>query len=333
MEKLIFNKNGQWALINEEDQLEKGIGKGLAAAGLSAAAAFSGISRGSDSTIKPLPDFAEIKTIEHHQPPEVKQFTESKKGGGIEHPNPVALSQEDWNKLKPLKTGEILTSFNDPRHFLIEKQLEDRYGLERGCLAAIRMAEGSNWHDRSEYNTLTPYQITPETRALFLAKYGIDGHKDTASAAHVAALHLSKEGDRFINNKFPLVENQDEITHLRFRHYNGGENNIRANWGAINEAYGKGAMECLGYLKKHPQTYDCGRTMINKHKPNYKAPDAPKDNTKDNGIAGENIKTPKNNINETNNLVLEEKKNKTFNKKGVKDFDSDWVKDKDYNVY
>ncbi|MBD2841503.1 transglycosylase SLT domain-containing protein [Erythrobacter rubeus] len=107
----------------------------------------------------------------------------------------------------------------------IEAELEREMGLPVGGMNAIRTkGERSNANQVSPVGARTVYQIMPQTRKLFLDKYGVDAYANPESAARVAALHLKESMDR-----------NDNSWEAAVGEYHGGPD--RKRWGRINEAY------------------------------------------------------------------------------------------------
>lgn len=118
-----------------------------------------------------------------------------------------------------------LTSYKDPGYDPIEAPIERRLGLPAGLLGRIRKrGERSNADQISEAGARTVYQITPQTRAAILKKYGVDAYLGPRQSA-LAAAHVLKEGlDRNGGREASAVAE-----------YHGGVD--RRNWGPRTRAY------------------------------------------------------------------------------------------------
>ncbi|MBX7488841.1 transglycosylase SLT domain-containing protein [Qipengyuania sp. GH25] len=107
----------------------------------------------------------------------------------------------------------------------VEAKLEKELGLPSGGIAAIRTrGERSNADQVSPVGARTVYQIMPNTRRLFLNKYGVDAYKSPEDAARVAGLHLKESMDRNGGDWAAAVGE-----------YHGGPD--RSKWGRVNSAY------------------------------------------------------------------------------------------------
>lgn len=107
----------------------------------------------------------------------------------------------------------------------IEAKLEKELGLPTGGIAAIRTkGERSNADQVSPVGARSVYQIMPNTRRLFLKKYGVDAYASPEAAARVAGLHLKESMDRNGGDWAAAVGE-----------YHGGTD--RRNWGPVNRAY------------------------------------------------------------------------------------------------
>lgn len=112
----------------------------------------------------------------------------------------------------------------------VEASLEQEYGLPRGLMARVRTrGERSNANQVSSAGARTVYQVIPETRQLFIDRYGIDAWASPENAARVAALHL-RDSHRRTGSWTTAV-----------REYHGGPD--RRRWGRGNDAYWRRVME------------------------------------------------------------------------------------------
>jgi hypothetical protein len=116
-------------------------------------------------------------------------------------------------------------SYKDESYAALDSATEQKLGLPAGMVSAIRTeGERSNADQVSSASAKTPYQFTPETRALIGKKYGIDVYLRPANASEGAGL-LLQEG---------LKRNQND-PEKAVREYHGGTN--PDNWGKQNDAY------------------------------------------------------------------------------------------------
>jgi soluble lytic murein transglycosylase-like protein len=121
-------------------------------------------------------------------------------------------------------------SYKDPYWATIAANAERKQGLPEGLLTAIfTHGEKTNNDQVSGAGAKTPFQIIPETRNLFLKKYGIDAYLSPENAAEVGALHVKESLDR---NKGDAA--------LAVAEYHAGPD--RKNWGPITAAYTKRVM-------------------------------------------------------------------------------------------
>lgn len=163
---------------------------------------------------------------------------------------PVVQEQKKQNTSNLLQPGEILKDYHDPRHIATEEFYENKYGLPKRHITAIRVAgEMSHWDQASNLKTKTTYQFTPTTRNLFIKKYDIDPWKDTDSSIHATALHL-KEGMKWAKQKFK-IKNQHDLAVISAKHFHAGPN--VSNWGDINKNYGFRISKGLKILQSNPQ--------------------------------------------------------------------------------
>ncbi|MEI5996827.1 hypothetical protein H3V53_06315 [Paraburkholderia bengalensis] len=115
-------------------------------------------------------------------------------------------------------------SYKDPVYAAADQSASEAAGIPAGLLQSIRLAgEKSNADQVSSAGAVTPYQITPATRALIIKKYNID---PTASpeAAALGAAYLLKEGMQRTGSAAGAVTQ-----------YIGGTD--PANWGGQTRAY------------------------------------------------------------------------------------------------
>lgn len=116
-------------------------------------------------------------------------------------------------------------SYKDPYWTNLSTMMEKKHGLPSGLLVNIvQKGEKTNSDKRSPVGAKTVYQIMPNTRDLFLKKYGVDAFASPKAAAEVAALHLKES----------LQRNKGDVS-LAVREYHGGPN--RSGWGKVNDAY------------------------------------------------------------------------------------------------
>lgn len=116
-------------------------------------------------------------------------------------------------------------SYKDPYWTNLSTMMEKKHGLPSGLLVNIvQKGEKTNNDKRSPVGAKTVYQIMPNTRDLFLKKYGVDAFVSPKAAAEVAALHLKES----------LQRNKGDVG-LAVREYHGGPN--RKGWGKVNDAY------------------------------------------------------------------------------------------------
>ena len=116
-------------------------------------------------------------------------------------------------------------SYKDPYWTNLSTMMEKKHGLPAGLLVNIVQKGEKTDNDRqSPVGAKTVYQIMPNTRGLFLKKYGVDAFASPQAAAEVAALHLKES----------LGRNNGDVN-LAVREYHGGPN--RKGWGRVNNAY------------------------------------------------------------------------------------------------
>lgn len=152
----------------------------------------------------------------------------------------------------PVKSGEIIEDYTDPRHLPTEEHYEKLYNLPHRLITTIRVAgEMSNWKQASSLGTKTTYQFTPSTRRLYLKKYGVDAWKDTENSVHATALHL-KESLNWAKNNFK-TKNPHELSVIAAQHFHGGPNTN--NWGSVNDAYGNRIFDSLKILQSDKDIY------------------------------------------------------------------------------
>jgi hypothetical protein len=117
------------------------------------------------------------------------------------------------------------SDYKDPYWTNLSKMMEKKHGLPTGLLVNIvQRGEKTNNDRESPVGAKTVYQIMPNTRSLFLKKYGVDAFESPQAAAEVAALHLKES----------LQRNKGNVG-IAVREYHGGPN--RSGWGKVNDAY------------------------------------------------------------------------------------------------
>jgi hypothetical protein len=122
---------------------------------------------------------------------------------------------------------EFPNSYKDPLYASLDAATEEKLGLPKGLLSAIRTrGEKSNADQVSEANAKTPYQFIPATRSAIIEKYGIDPLLSPENASEAAGLLLKES----------LQRNKNDPA-LAVAEYIGGTN--RKNWGPVTRAYVK----------------------------------------------------------------------------------------------
>lgn len=190
-------------------------------------------------TVKPVPQF---------------KFTNPKHNENAKKIPFQRLTEQQGSDIykNPIKPGEKIEDYTDPRHIPIEEHYEKLYELPHRLITTIRVAgEMSNWGQASNLGTKTPYQFTPSTRKLYLNKYGIDAWKDTENSVHATALHL-KESLVWAKNKFK-TKDPHRLSVLAAQHFHGGPN--VNNWGSVNDAYGDRVFDSLKILQSNKDIY------------------------------------------------------------------------------
>lgn len=87
--------------------------------------------------------------------------------------------------------------YDDPYWTQIAEAAGQRNGLPAGVMQSIVInGERSNNDQVSSAKARTPFQIIPQTRDLFLKKYGVDAYLSPENAATVAALHIKESMER-----------------------------------------------------------------------------------------------------------------------------------------
>lgn len=115
-------------------------------------------------------------------------------------------------------------SYKDPVYAAADEAASSAAGIPPGLLSSIRLAgEKSNANQVSSAGATTPYQITPDTRASIIKKYGIDPMASPEAAA-LGAAYLLKEGMQRTGSAAGAVTQ-----------YIGGTD--PANWGGQTRAY------------------------------------------------------------------------------------------------
>jgi hypothetical protein len=163
--------------------------------------------------------------IEWHQIGENGAFATDYDGNPTGSGNPFApgAQQTIGSTMQPGAQPTIgdLHSYKSAGYDAIESPLEQQYGLPHGLMASIRTrGERSNSDQVSSAGAQSVYQITPQTRQLFLNKYGVDAYASPQNAAQVAALHLRDS----------IARGEDPV-----RGYIGGPD--KSNWGDQTQAY------------------------------------------------------------------------------------------------
>lgn len=121
--------------------------------------------------------------------------------------------------------NNVPNDYRDPYWTNLSRMMEKKHGLPAGLLVNIvQKGEKTNNDKQSPVGAKTVYQIMPNTRDLFLKKYGVDAFESPKAAAEVAALHLKESLDRNKGN-----------VDIAVREYHGGPN--RSGWGKVNNAY------------------------------------------------------------------------------------------------
>ena len=121
--------------------------------------------------------------------------------------------------------NNVPNDYRDPYWTNLSRMMEKKHGLPAGLLVNIvQKGEKTNNDKQSPVGARTVYQIMPNTRDLFLKKYGVDAFESPKAAAEVAALHLKESLDRNKGN-----------VDIAVREYHGGPN--RSGWGKVNNAY------------------------------------------------------------------------------------------------
>jgi hypothetical protein len=179
---------------------------------------------------------------------------------------PPLLSPEHKTQMakNPLKPGEILKNYQDPRHLPIEEHFEQKYNLPHRSVTALRVAgELSNWNDVSKAGARGTYQFMPGTRKSFLDTYGVDAYKDTMSAAHAAALHLrdnirrvkvyANRNDKRIQG-IPAETDADKWR-LAVKMYNATPETIKKGNSIENNDYAHRIEHGLKILQDNPDIY------------------------------------------------------------------------------
>lgn len=115
-------------------------------------------------------------------------------------------------------------SFRNPVYELLARAAEQRTGLPRGILDAIRTrGEMSNADQVSEAGAKTPYQFIPATRQGMIKNYGVDPWRDPEAATQAAALLLKENFGRTKSWDAAIAQ------------YHGGTD-VR-NWGPRTRSY------------------------------------------------------------------------------------------------
>lgn len=121
----------------------------------------------------------------------------------------------------------MANSYKDPFYDKVDSDVTKQLGLPAGLLSNIRLkGERSNADQVSSAGARSVYQITPTTRKLALAKYGVDAYNSPEDAAKVAGLLLQESLQRNKGDQASAV-----------REYIGGTN--PANHGPVTDAYVK----------------------------------------------------------------------------------------------
>lgn len=106
-----------------------------------------------------------------------------------------SLHEDQAREYLPRADGT--NSFRSSAYAPIEARFEQQYGLPAGLLSRIRTrGERSNADQVSSAGARSVYQFTPDTRRLFMQRYGIDPWSSPEAGAQAAALHLRDSHDR-----------------------------------------------------------------------------------------------------------------------------------------
>lgn len=151
--------------------------------------------------------------------------------------------------------------FRHPRFDELDKRYAELVGVPFELMRSIRVNGERTNNDVKAKGTGASgvNQITPQTRDLFLKRYGVDAYLSDANAAHVKALHLKESLDR--NNgdyaaaaaeyiSGPSGKNRGSVTDAYVRRVAGrslageiaAKNDTGINIGAIYQAYKTGKM-------------------------------------------------------------------------------------------
>lgn len=151
------------------------------------------------------------------------------------------ISISDVDRIKP---GEMVNSYKDPRFRIEEKQLEEKMNIPNGFLAGLRLGgERSNADQVSSKGAKGVYQFTPNSRKLYLKKYGVDAWKSSLDSI-LAAAHHAKESLNWAKNKLGIDDsNHPDVAIQAMRHYNGGPDT--SIWGPQNRQYGPRAFKAM----------------------------------------------------------------------------------------
>lgn len=151
--------------------------------------------------------------------------------------------------------------FRHPRFDELDKRYAELVGVPFELMRSIRVNGERTNNDVKAKGTGASgvNQITPQTRDLFLKRYGVDAYLSDANAAHVKALHLKESLDRnsgdyaaaaaeYISG--PSGKNRGSVTEAYVRRVSGrslagemaAKNDTGINIGAIYQAYKAGKM-------------------------------------------------------------------------------------------
>jgi hypothetical protein len=193
-----------------------------------------------------------------------------------EQKNPLkTLNPQDKKIMEnhPLKPGQILHDYRDPRHIPEEEAMEKKFGIPHRMITAIRVAgELSNWNESSKFNTRTPYQFRESSRNAFWKRDKVDAYKDTKSAIHATALHLKDNINRINNwkkNNDPRVagmaDTEEEKWLLAARLFNGSLEAVRSD-NKENSDYGHRIQYGLKILQNNPDVHHLDSIIQEKRK-------------------------------------------------------------------
>lgn len=121
--------------------------------------------------------------------------------------------------------AEDKVSYKSPYYDKLDAQAEQKYGLPKGLLTAVRTrGEASNADQISSAGAQSVYQIIPDTRDRVMKQTGRDAYLNPENAADTAGYLLKGSLDR--NKGNPV---------LAVAEYHGGTK--PENWGPVTQAY------------------------------------------------------------------------------------------------